>query len=234
MTLSCYVSWTTSAAASSEVQFGVGGYQLRVVDSSQVTSHKVHVVGMHAETAYQIKAVSTNATATGSATGTFTTGKLPHRHAEGDRRDERARQDPAGLDADERVPRHGTMPAIIVMVDADGLPVWYFVHGKSADQFGMTSVEWLPNGHVLIGNASAEPAREVDLEANVVWEGPTGGTPAASHHTGKTSAGNYLMVRESNTTARVEELNPSNQIVWTLGPLHTPSSRRRPPPTGAT
>ena len=51
----------------------------------------------------------------------------------------------------------GTMPAIIVIVDADGLPVWYFVHGKSADQFGMTSVEWLPNGHVLIGNASAEP-----------------------------------------------------------------------------
>src|SRR6185369_7017355 len=77
MTLSCYVSWTTSVAANSEVQFGVGGYQFRIVDSNQVTSHKVHVVGMHAQTAYQIKAVSTNATATGSATGTFTTGALP-------------------------------------------------------------------------------------------------------------------------------------------------------------
>ena len=214
MTLSCYVSWTTSAAASSEVQFGVGGYQLRVVDSSQVTSHKVHVVGMHAETAYQIKAISTNATATGSATGTFTTGKLPTGTPKATVvTNARDKIQPGWTLMNAFL--GGTMPAIIVMVDADGLPVWYFVHGKSADQFGMTSVEWLSNGHVLIGNASAEPAREVDLEANVVWEGPTGGTPAASHHTGKTSAGNYLMVRESNTTARVEELNPSNQIVWT-------------------
>ena len=109
----------------------------------------------------------------------------------------------------------GTTPAIIVIVDDDGMPVWYFVHGKTADQFGMTSTDWLPNGHVLIGNASAEPAREVDLEANILWEGPTGGTPAASHHTGKLGNGNYLVVRESNATARVEELSPSNQIVWT-------------------
>ena len=214
MTLSCYVSWTTSAAASSEVQFGVGGYQLRVLDSSQVTSHKVHVVGMHAETAYQIKAISTNATATGSATGTFTTGKVPTGTPKATVvTNARDKVQPGWTLTNAFL--GGTMPAIIVMVDADGLPVWYFVHGKSADQFGMTSVEWLSNGHVLIGNASAEPAREIDLEANVVWEGPTGGTPAASHHTGKTSAGNYLMVRESNTTARVEELNPSNQIVWT-------------------
>jgi len=215
MSLSCYVSWTTTVAASSEVQFGVGGYQLRIVDSSQVTTHKVHVVGMHAQIGYQLKAISTNATATGSAMGMFTTGTLP-----------------SGLPAkgtlvtnmrDKMQPgwtltnifTGGSAPAIIVIVDADGIPVWYFVHGKTADQFGMTSTAWLPNGHILIGNASAEPAREVDLEANIVWEGPTGGSPAASHHTGKLATGNYLVVRESNTSARVEEISPTNSVVWT-------------------
>ena len=125
----------------------------------------------------------------------------------------------------------GSAPAIIAIVDADGIPVWYFVHGKTADQFGMTSTAWLPNGHILIGNASAEPAREVDLEANIVWEGPTGGSPAASHHTGKLANGNYLVIRESNATARVEELSPTNQIVWTWD-LYT-NSTVRPKTTAA-
>jgi hypothetical protein len=109
----------------------------------------------------------------------------------------------------------GSGPAIIAMVDEDGIPVWYFVHGTTNDQFGMTSTMWLANNHVLIGNASSEPPREVDLEANVVWTGPTGGSPAASHHTGKLATGNYLMVRESNATARVEEIDPTNKVVWT-------------------
>ena len=181
---------------------------------------------MHAATAYQIKAVSTNPTATGSTTGTFTTGSLPSGlPAEGTLVTNTRDKMQPGWTLTNVFPG-GTAPAIIVMVDADGMPVWYFVHGKTADQFGMTSTEWLSNGHILIGNASAEPAREVDLEANVVWEGPTGGTPAASHHTGKLSTGNYLMVRESNTTARVEEINPSNQVVWTWDLYTDPQSAK--------
>ena len=77
MTLSAYVSWTTSEAANSEVQFGIDGYQYRIVDPNEVTEHRVHVVGMHPETAYSIKAVSTNQAATGSAEGDFTTGQVP-------------------------------------------------------------------------------------------------------------------------------------------------------------
>jgi len=213
MSLSCYVSWTTSVAANSEVQFGAGGYQLRIVDSAQVTAHKVHVLGMHAQTAYQIKAVSTNATATGSATGSFTTGALPSGMPRATLlTNTRAKMQPGWTLTN--VWPGGSAPAIIVIVDADALPVWYFVHGRGADQFGMTSTQWLPNQHVLIGNASTEPPREVDLEANIVWEGPTGGSPAASHHTSKNAAGNYLIVRESNTTARVEEISPTNAVVW--------------------
>ena len=219
MTLAAYVSWTTSEAANSEVQFGIDGYQLRVVDPNEVTEHRVHVVGMHAETEYAIKAVSTNQTATGSAEGDFTTGQVPE-----------GLPNAATLVADEREKMQAgwtltnlhvggssnfsTSPAIITMLDEEGAVVWYFVHGDSADQFGMTSTDWLPNGHVLIGNASAEPAREVDLEGNVIWEGPTGGDPALSHHTSKLSSGNYLVVRESNSSARVEELSPDNSVVW--------------------
>ena len=213
MSLSCYVSWTTSVAANSEVQFGAGGYQLRIVDSAQVTAHKVHVLGMHAQTAYQIKAVSTNATATGSATGSFTTGALPSGMPRATLlTNTRAKMQPGWTLTN--VWPGGSAPAIIVIVDADALPVWYFVHGRGADQFGMTSTQWLPNQHILIGNASTEPPREVDLEANIIWEGPTGGSPAASHHTSKNAAGNYLIVRESNTTARVEEISPANAVVW--------------------
>ena len=129
----------------------------------------------------------------------------------------------------------GSAPAIIVILDAEALPVWYFVHGRGADQFGMTSTQWLPNQHILIGNASTEPPREVDLEANIVWEGPTGGTPAASHHTGKTASGNYLIVRESNTTARVEEISLTNTVVRKRTSTRTARPGPRPPrPTGAT
>jgi len=220
MSLSCYVSWTTSEAANSAVEFGVDGYQFRVVDDALATEHRVHVVGMHAETAYDIKAVSTSPTATGSAEGDFTTGKLPsNAPARGTLvANEPEKMQPGWTLMNYQVggsSSFSTSPCIVLIVDEEGIPVWYFVHGDSADQFGMTSTDWLPNGNILIGNASAEPPREVDLEANIVWEGPTGGSPAASHHTGKLSTGNYLMVRESNTSARVEEINPQNQVVWT-------------------
>jgi arylsulfate sulfotransferase len=220
MTLSCYVSWTTSEPAASEVQFGVGGYQLHLVDSTLATDHKVHVVGMHPETAYQIKAVSTSASATGSAEGSFTTGKVP---ASLPSKASLVTNQPDKMQPGWTLTNYqvggssstSTEPGIIVIVDEQGIPVWYYVHGTSADQFGMTSTDWLPNGHVLVGNASAEPAVEVDLEGNVVWTGPTGGTPAASHHTGKLKNGDYAIVRESNATARVEELSPDDKVVWT-------------------
>jgi hypothetical protein len=220
MTLSCYVSWTTSEPANSEVQFGIGGYQLHVVDATATTDHRVHVVGMHPETAYQIKAVSTSSTATGSAEGTFTTGKVPTNLPSMGTlvTNEPDKMQPGWTLTNYQVggsSNTSTQPGIIVIVDEQAIPVWYYVHGTTADQYGMTSTDFLPNGHVLVGNASAEPAVEVDLEGNIVWTGPTGGTPAASHHTGKLMNGDYAIVRESNATARVEELSPDDKVVWT-------------------
>jgi hypothetical protein len=214
MSLSCYVSWTSSEAGNSEVRFGTADRKFRIVDERAVTEHRLHVVGMHPRTAYEIEAVSTSATATGSAEGSFTTGDLPmNLPAE------------ATLVADAREKMlpgwtltnyylGGSSPAVIVIVDEEGVPIWYFVHGTTSDQFGMTSTAWLPNGRVLVGNASAEPAREVDLEGNVHWEGPSGGSPALSHHTSKLASGNYLVVRESNASARVEEIDAQNAVVW--------------------
>ena len=221
MTLGCYVSWTTSVPANSEVQFGVAGYQLHTVDATLATDHKVYVVGMHAKTAYQIKAVSTTDTATGSAEGTFTTGNLPaNLPAATLVTNQPDKMQPGWTLTNIQLPGSGgsnfsDQPGIIVIVDEQAIPVWYYVHGTTADQYGMTSTDWLPNGHVLVGNASAEPAVEVDLEGNSVWTGPTGGTPAASHHTGKLGNGDYAIVRESNASARVEELSPDDKVVWT-------------------
>lgn len=220
MSLSAYVSWTTIEAANSEVDFGIGGYEYRIVDPAEVTEHRVHVVGMRAETAYAIKAVSTNQSATGSAEGDFTTGQVPQ---ELPQRATLVAHEVDKMQAGWTLTNYqvggssnfSTSPAIIAILDEEGYVIWYFVHGTTADQFGMTSTDWLGNGHVLIGNASQEPAREVDLEGNVLWEGPTGGNPALSHHTSKLSTGNYLVVRESNTSARVEEISPDNQVVWT-------------------
>jgi hypothetical protein len=216
MTLSCYVSWSTSEPASSEVQFGVGGYALHIVDAALTTEHRVHVVGMHPETKYSIKAVSTSATATGSAEGDFTTGKLPtNAPAKGNLIASSVDKMQPGWTLTNYFVGSGSQPGIVLILDEAGIPVWYYVHGTSPDQFGMTSVIWLANAHVLVGNAAPEPAQELDLEGNILWSGPTGGSPAATHHTSKTPSGNYLIVRESNSSARVEELDIDNKIVWT-------------------
>ncbi len=79
MNLGAYVSWTTEEPASSEVQFGQGQYTYAIVDESMTMEHRVHVVGMHAESTYEIKAISDSGTDRGSVEGTFTTGALPEK-----------------------------------------------------------------------------------------------------------------------------------------------------------
>ncbi|HWP04753.1 MAG TPA: aryl-sulfate sulfotransferase [Polyangiaceae bacterium] len=215
MSLSAYVSWTSSEAASSEVQFGTDGYTLHVVDTKQATDHKVHVVGMHPETSYKIKAVSTSAAATGSAEGTFTTGKLPtNAPAKGTLVANEVEKMQPGWTLTNYFVGSGNQPGIMLILDEEAIPVWYYVHGTGGDQFGMTSTVFLPNGNVLVGNAAPEPAEEVTLEGEIVWSGPTGGSPSATHHTSKLANGHYIIVRESNTSARMEELDAMNKVVW--------------------
>ena len=213
MPLGAFVTWSTDQPANSEVRFGQDGYQYHIVIPGEVTEHEVYVVGMRAGSEYDIQAVSTNADATGNATGQTTTGELPGFLVE--------RMDVVTPATEATQPGYtltnfwdsGQSPTVALIVDFEGYPVWYYVNGDRNDGFGATSTDWTFDGTVLVGNAGAEPAREVDLEGNILWTGPTGGT-ALSHHTSKLRTGNYLVVRESASSARVEEIDADNAVVW--------------------
>jgi hypothetical protein len=225
MSLACYVSWTTDQAANSEVQFGLGGYQLHIVDPAQVTDHKVYVLGMHAQTAYRIKAVSTNPTATGSVEGTFTTGALPQGIpaaatllTDVPNKSQRG-WTLANIQAGATAQGSTQRPALIVIVDESAQPVWYYVHGTAADTRGDVATTWLSaEKHVLVGAATGTSPAEVDLEGNVIWTGPaqpTGrGADPMTHHTGKLSNGDYIVTHEASGGAVVQELSPQNAVVW--------------------
>ena len=225
MTISCFVSWKTTEPASSEVDFGETGYDFRIRDAALVTDHKVLVIGMHADKKYQIKAVSTTASATGSAEGAFTTGKLP------------ANLPTPMLTASDfansqvgwtltNIQSSFSAPAMIVMYDQNGLPVWYFIQGTNGDARGDVSSDLLPTNTVLVGPTSGEPAREVDLSGKILWTGPanTGTQTIMTHFAGKLPTGNYLLNFEldkagtSGTTKidnqKIEEITPAMDVAW--------------------
>lgn len=226
MTISCYVKWTTDKAANSEVQFGVDGYQFHIVDDAEVTEHEILVIGMHADTNYDIRAVSTNASATGSDTGSFTTGALPSAVPTGTILTNKPDKTHSGWTLTNVEVQPGSngstsrSPAVIVMVDQVGVPVWYYINGTTADTRGDVATEALPNGNVLVGAAPGESPKEIDLAGNVVWTGPAqptgfGAGEAITHHASKLKNGNYIVTKElGNGNGRVEELSPSNQVVW--------------------
>ncbi len=74
------ITWNTSAAANSQVRYGLtAGYGSQTaVSPANVTSHAVALTGLSPSTLYHYQAVSTNAYGTAqSADFTFTTGGLP-------------------------------------------------------------------------------------------------------------------------------------------------------------
>jgi hypothetical protein len=233
--LSCFVSWTTEVEANSEVQFGEGTYQYRIVTEELVTAHRVLVIGMHAQTDYLIKAVSTNSGGSVSTEGSFTSGALPSglpiaTQTVGDTSAAQPGWTLANtMPVSGRASFNGTVPGIMVMYDMQGVPVWYFVNGTTPDVRGDVSVRVLPNGNVMLGPSSGEPAKEIDLAGNVVWKGPA--QPAAnastsdpatapmSHFADKLSNGNYILFRDITNAdgiggALLQELTPSNEVAW--------------------
>src|SRR5690606_28542938 len=62
--LSAYVRWTTAEPSSSVVQFGEGELTWEIEGAGNVTEHEVLVIGMRAQTTYQIRALSTGASGT--------------------------------------------------------------------------------------------------------------------------------------------------------------------------
>jgi hypothetical protein len=224
MTISCFVSWTTASPATSEVDFGDGSYQYRIRDGATITAHRVLVIGMHAQTAYKIKAVSSNDQGTGSAEGMFTTGKLPDSVVTPTLTASDFANSQTGWTLMNIMPAKSG-PANAVMYDQNGLPVWYFIQGTIADARGDVSTELLPSNTVLVGPTGSEPAREVDLSGKVLWTGPAESTQKTmTHFVGKTSTGNYLLNYEldkaiTNGSTKIDdqllvEITPSLDVVW--------------------
>ena len=231
--LSCFVSWATDVAASSEVRFGVDGYQFHIVQTESVSAHRVLVIGMHAQTSYSIKAVSANSAGSANAEGTFTTGALPAALPVATQ----TVADPSGaqngwtlINVMPQAGRGfvGTEPGIMAMYDMQGQPVWYFVNGTTPDVRGDVSLRVLANHDVLLGPSSGEPAKEIDLAGNVVWQGPPStpsgssadpATAPMSHYAGKLENGNYVVFRNLTNAdgiigALIQELSPENEVVW--------------------
>jgi hypothetical protein len=223
MSISCFVSWHTDAPADSEVDFGAGSYAFRIRDQSLVTDHRVLVIGMHADTQYLIKALSSGPAGSGSAEGTFTTGLLP------------ANLPIPTLTADDfehsqvgwtllNLEVGTASPARIVMFDQEGLPVWYFIDGTHNDDRGDVANE-LRDGQILVGpKAANEPARVVSLSGDIVWEGPANSlAQEQTHEFAKLTNGNFLYNLEIPPAASdaqqirdqiLEELTPDRSVAW--------------------
>jgi hypothetical protein len=241
--LSCFVAWTTDKAATSAVQFGQNGYQWEISDAAQVTSHKVLVIGMHAQQTYMIKAISGSA----SATGMFTTGTLPAQIPNGTVMiNDTTKSQPGWTlmnvqkgQGDTRA--RSDYPPYAVMYDADGKPVWYYVDGTMPDIGGAVSTQLTDKG-VLIGpswNANLTTGAlpiEVDFAGNTVWQCPAslcGNGKNFTHHASKLTNGDYMLIEYIMTGSRQDpiyrEISPTNQVVWSLD-----YAKLVTPPSGAT
>jgi len=245
--LSCFVSWTTDVPAASLVQFGLGGYQWEIADDALVTDHRVLVIGMRASEMYSIKAIS----GTLSAEGMFPTGALPATIPVGNVAisDEARIQPGWTLMNVQRVNAqqgsgvvipNSPYPPQAVMYDSEGQPVWYHIDGTAPENGGAISTVLTDKG-VLIGPAwngqqtTGKVPREVDFAGNTVWEcthAACGPTKSVSHHAGKLSNGNYVIIEDVTTgavkTPVFREITPQNQEVWTLD-----WAALVPPPSGA-
>jgi hypothetical protein len=228
--LSCYVSFTTDAPASSTVQFGVGGYQWEISEATPVTEHRVLVIGMRASQTYSIKASSGSA----SGEGTFKTEALPAAVPAGMVMiNDQAKRAPGWTlmnvqqgGSDNR-PR-SAVPPMAVIYDEEGQPVWYYIDGPGPDIGGAVSTQLTSTG-VVIGptwnqqNTNGVPPREVDFGGNVIWECKHAACQPGkdvTHETRKLSNGHYVVLEyvtvggAQNPVFR--ELDADSKEVWTL------------------
>ncbi len=245
--LSCFVNWTTDKAASSTVQFGQSALQWEIADPTLTTTHKVLVIGMHAQQTYMMKAISANSGGSVSATGTFTSGTLPAQIPVGNVMiNDTTKSQPGWTlmnvqkgQGDTRA--RSDYPPYAVMYDSDGLPVWYYVDGTKPDIGGAVSTQLTDKG-VLMGpswdaNATVDAVVpiEVDFAGNTVWQCPASvcGNKNFTHHASKLSNGDYMLIEYVTTNGLqnplFREVSPNNQIVWSLD-----YASLVPPPAGST
>jgi hypothetical protein len=220
--LSCVVTFDTDVPARAEVQFGVGEPEFRIRGKERATEHSILVIGMHAETEYLLRVVATDNRGSSSVDSEFTTGTLPDEVPV----PELTVNEPASLlgwtltnvQVDPG-PSGGAakVPAVLLMVDEFGVPVWYHINGDTPDIRGDISAELLDNGNLLIGPAPEEPPSEIDLAGNVIWQGPhqpiSGDGPIMTHDAKKLDDGTYVVLRDTAATI-VEQYDAENELIW--------------------
>ncbi len=225
--LSCYVTWSTEDPATSAVEFGPDGALQHRIGSDELTEeHRVVVVGMRAETVYQLVAVSETADGRQlrSPVLSHETGPLPF----------------DGLTLDVTVPDLGlaqpgwvladlvleedTDTAYIVMFDLDGHTVW--VHDDlGGSLLGGRDATLVDDGAaVLVGGfvVEGETPVEIGLDNQVLWEGPEQpaiGLDCEMHHLlRKQAGGNYLTLMHDYSDGsmgdRIVEFDPVLDSVW--------------------
>nr|PZN27753.1 MAG: hypothetical protein DIU78_04345 [Pseudomonadota bacterium] len=235
--LSAFVRWTTAEPSSSVVRFGTDELTWEIEGPDNVTEHEVLVIGMRAQTTYQLRVLSTGASGTVEGTTTFTTGALPAQIPVGTV----SVYDPAKTQpgwtlmnvqkGDGTNRAFSGAPPAAVIYDEEGHPVWYFIHGTTNERGGAISVDPTDRG-VLMGPSLSPgagsppvPRIEVDWAGNTLWtcDDPLCGVPdQLSHHAGKLSNGNYVVMRDATSAGgRVSqifiELSPDGQVVHTIG-----------------
>jgi len=202
-TLSFFVSWTTDVPATSRVEFGEDGEpEFFVQDEALVTDHQLLVFGMHANTPYDlwIRSFDEEGEEIVSEQRSVETAALPFDDLvlELTVRDE-ARVQP-GWTLTNILVGEALYPATAVMLDDEGLPVWYHVDGEDPARLDF-EVTLVDGDRVLFGGSVAPGATplEVDLSSEVVWRGPQqpnsmdSTPPGAMHHTfRKLDDGTYL------------------------------------------
>ncbi len=238
--LSASVSWTTDKPADSTVQFGESSsYDWEISDSTSVTSHKVLVIGMHANTSYQIKAMSSANGCTGNTTSTFKTGALPTQIPVADVTiNDTTKSQPGWTLMNIVIGGSATAPisnypAAVVMYDATGQPVWYYIDGTTND-FGGAIATYLTDKGVFIGpvvgqaSGTGESPREVDFAGSTLWECKDplcGGAGELTHDSIKLSNGDHVVDRwvttgssgfGGNQSPVFEEIDASGKVVWSL------------------
>jgi hypothetical protein len=219
--LSAYVSWTTEKAATSKVQFGVGGMQWEIAHGEATTEHEVLVIGMRAKTEYRIRAISGLA----EAETTFTTGTLPaHIPVAEVVMNDAARAQPGwtlmAVQRGNGEPNAmSNAPPTAVAYDSEGYPVWYFVNGNMNERGGAILADRTDKG-VLMGPTLSHSPIEVDWAGNKLWScsTPTCGGQQVSHHAGKLPNGDFMVQQDINMMSDHcwEQYTPGSDI-----PVHS-------------
>lgn len=175
--ISCIISWQTDEPASSWVEFGESGKGLtqKIGTDDLTTEHEVIVVGMYADTSYDLVAVSE----TGgkqrleSQELSFDASSLPEPWmvADVDVHDEGKVQ--KGWMITNLSAATMSTKLIAVMYDMTGQVVWYYIHQGGNGRID-NEVHLVEGNFVVIGPAVAKGEKpfKMDLAGNVVWEGP--------------------------------------------------------------